>query len=137
MHQHVTRSYDSICLIVEDSAFDQRRMTRIMRQSFRNVRIDVASTLAEARRHLQRHQTSLILLDNNLPDGKGANFAMELAQDPTMARIPIVMVSDWPSPFMWEKAHSAGVRHIVDKSEFGPAIVQSALVSKQRTQDAG
>ncbi|MGB7241338.1 MAG: response regulator [Sulfitobacter sp.] len=120
----------SNCLIIEDSTFDQQMMTRVMTRSFGNVHVDVASTLADARAQLADNTISLILLDNNLPDGFGADFAMELANDPELSRIPVIMVSDWPSPFMWEKAQAAGVLFVVSKSEFGARFVKSALANR-------
>ncbi|MEP2642496.1 response regulator [Roseobacter sp.] len=115
------------CLIVEDSEFDQERIKRIMNKSFQGVFVAVATTIEEAREHMARYQTSIILLDNHLPDGTGANFAMELAENPTFARIPIVMVSDWPTPFMFDKADSAGVIDVVNKSDFGARYIHNAL----------
>jgi len=80
----------------------------------------------------------LILLDNNLPDGVGAEFALELAGNPQHASIPVIMVSDWPTPFMWEKAASAGVLYVVNKAEFGVRYVEQALrIGLRRRQRAG
>jgi len=115
------------CLIVEDSEFDQQMMSRIVSRSHRDMQIEVANTLHSARKALGRGRVSLILLDNNLPDGLGANFALELASDQRFAGIPIIMVSDWPSPFMWEKAASADVLYVVNKAQFGARYVREAL----------
>ncbi|QUJ76451.1 response regulator [Sulfitobacter albidus] len=125
-HQQ-TRTLDPTCLIVEDSRFDQLMMTRVIAKSAQRMGVKVAATLQSAREALAEGQISLILLDNNLPDGIGANFALELASDPRLAQIPVIMVSDWPTPFMWEKAASAGVLYVVNKSEFGTQYVQQAM----------
>lgn len=115
------------CLIVEDSVFDQEKIKRILDKSFKDVFVAVAATLEEARDHMARYQTSIILLDNHLPDGTGANFALELSENPDFSRIPIVMVSDWPTPFMFDKAQSAGVMHVVNKSDFGARYIHAAF----------
>jgi len=120
------------CLIVEDSEFDQAMMTRVVGRTQDRMRVEVASTLETARAALAAGRVSLILLDNNLPDGTGANFAIELASDPKHAETPVIMVSDWPTPFMWEKAASAGVLYVVNKSEFGVRYVEQALQNKPR-----
>jgi CheY-like chemotaxis protein len=96
------------CLIVEDSEFDSMRMARVLSKSLGEVPVKVATTLDTARTMLREGPLDLILLDNNLPDGLGANFALELAQNKELAHIPVIIVSDWPSPFMWDKAASAG-----------------------------
>lgn len=123
---------DATCLIVEDSQFDQQMMTRVIDRSEGKMRVEVAATLTAARSALRAGKVSLILLDNNLPDGVGAEFALELASDPETAKIPVIMVSDWPTPFMWEKAASAGVLYVVNKSEFGVRYVDQAMRSGVR-----
>ncbi|NNE53678.1 MAG: response regulator [Sulfitobacter sp.] len=116
-----------VCLIVEDNEIDSMRLTRIIRKSKLKLRIEVASTITRARETVAWGNIALILLDNNLPDGLGADFAIELAQDPDTANIPVIMVSDWPSPFMWEKAASAGVRYVLGKTEFDTRYVHASL----------
>lgn len=137
MHQQITEHFSNDprpmqarrrkCLIVEDSEFDSIKLTRVIANCTDRMRIRVATTLATAREELAEGKTSLILLDNNLPDGLGANFVQELARDETFATIPVIMVSDWPSPFMWEKAASAGVHYVLNKAEFDGRYVRSAL----------
>ncbi len=122
-----TLKHSGHCLIVEDSVFDSEKMSRVVNQSSKSMAVRIASTLQAAREMLAEAAPTFILLDNNLPDGLGANFALELAQDERLATIPIVMVSDWPSPFMWEKAQSAGVLHVVDKAGFDARYVHAAI----------
>lgn len=119
-----------VCLIVEDSILDQEKMRRILTRSFNNIKVEVASSINEARSKLMRFKTSLILLDNNLPDGKGANFALEIAQSKRHSHVPVIIVSDWPSPFMFDKAQSAGVSQVVDKSDFGARHIHAAFAQK-------
>lgn len=133
MHaQSMTEHRAPTCLIVEDSTFDQQKLTRVMRKSRHVMHLEVTATLKEARKALARDKAALILLDNNLPDGLGADFALELARDPTLADIPVIMISDWPSPFMWEKAASAGVVYVLNKTEFDGRYVHAALTRKPR-----
>ncbi|MCX7558037.1 response regulator [Sulfitobacter sp. F26204] len=115
------------CLIVEDSVFDREKLTRILKKSHESIRIVIASTLKSARRALEKGPMSLILLDHNLPDGLGADFALELAHNPDLATIPVIMVSDWPSAFMWEKASRAGVAYVLNKTEFDGRYVHTIL----------
>ena len=115
------------CLIVEDSKFDQLKMQRMISRSLTGMQVYVATTLKEARQTLAKHPVSVILLDNHLPDGFGADFAVELSALGAFSHITVVMVSDWPSPFMWEKAATAGVLHVVNKSEFGQHYLMDAF----------
>lgn len=121
---------DRICLIVEDSEVDQIKMTRIVRRSPYGLVPVIANTLEAARKSLTERTPVLILLDNNLPDGLGANFVKTLAEDPRFTAIPRIIVTDWPSPFMWEKAASAGVSYVLSKSDFDGRHIQAALMGK-------
>lgn len=134
MQQYATAtpSQNATCLIVEDSQFDQQMMTRVVGRSRGKMKVEVAATLQLARKALASGKISLILLDNNMPDGLGAEFALELASDPQLSSIPVIMVSDWPTPFMWEKAASAGVLYVVNKAEFGVRYVDQAMLSGTR-----
>ena len=123
---------DPTCLIIEDSQFDQQMMRRVVARAPGHMRVEVVADLKSARAVLAGGEIALILLDNNLPDGIGANFAMELAADPLHAHTPVIMVSDWPTPFMWEKAASAGVLYVVNKAEFGVRYVEQAIARRAR-----
>lgn len=128
LSQNTTRhTTASTCLIIEDSAFDREKLSRIMRSYRNKIHIKTATTLKSARAALNDLRADLILLDNNLPDGLGANFALELANDARLADIPVIMVSDWPSLFMWEKAARAGVHYVLSKAEFDARYVYAAL----------
>jgi response regulator RpfG family c-di-GMP phosphodiesterase len=126
------------CLIIEDSDFDQQRMTRIIRKYQGKLRITAVPTLKAARKVLFEEHVVLILLDNNLPDGVGADFAVTLSRNAQYSDIPVIIVTDWPSPFMWEKAASAGVQYVLNKAEFDARYVHAALkASKQRKRRIG
>jgi len=133
-YAHGHQASGSTCLIVEDSAFDQQMMARVVGRAGPKMNVKVAATLQSASRALAAGKISLILLDNNLPDGIGAEFAIELAADPELTNIPVIMVSDWPTPFMWQKAASAGVLYVVNNAEFGVRYVDQALRTKPRKQ---
>ncbi|WP_420861418.1 response regulator [Algirhabdus cladophorae] len=120
------------CLIIEDSHFDHKMMTRVIDRAQSNVVIKLATTLRAARMQLASEDISMIFLDNNLPDGTGVEFALNLATDPKLNHIPIIMVSDWPTPFMWDKADKAGVMSVIKKSEFTVPFVRMALRATTR-----
>lgn len=127
MNRAPSKQVKHVCLVVEDSQFDQEKIRRILDRGVKDLDVVMTATLEEARNALEETTFSLVLLDNNLPDGSGADLAVELAEDPRFKHIPVVMVSDWPTPFMYHKAKSAGVVHIVNKTEFGARFVHSAL----------
>ncbi|AZV80374.1 response regulator [Parasedimentitalea marina] len=102
-------------------------MYRTAKKAVENMKVRIVGTLQAARESLMDGPVSLIILDNSLPDGKGADFALELVRYPRLAKIPVIIASDWPSPFMWDKASTAGVRCVVTKSEFSSELVCKVL----------
>lgn len=114
------------CLLIEDSEFDQRRIRRVL-EELGIVYLDIVSTMAAARGYVLRNRIDLILLDNGLPDGFGVDFALELKERPALASIPVVIVSDWPTPFMFDKALVARVRQVLRKDEFNLAKAVDVL----------
>lgn len=104
------------CLIIEDSLFDQKMIKRAVAAARIEADLAFADTLDAARHALARNRFSIILCDNNLPDGNGTDFAQELSQEPKFRDAAIVIISGWPSPFMWAKARAAGLQ-VIDKND--------------------
>ncbi|ARC88600.1 response regulator [Rhodovulum sp. MB263] len=121
------------CLVVEDTVFDRMIMERKLAAYGQPLEVRYAGSLAEARNCLYEMPISIIFLDNSLPDGKGANFALELAAHRSWSEIPVVMVSDWPSPFMQAKANASNVIAIWTKTEFTAITVAEVLKSRGLT----
>lgn len=120
------------CLLVEDSDFDQRLIKRVLLE-LGIERLDIVSTVGQARAHIMRRGVDLILLDNGLPDGFGVDFAMELRSSARFRHIPVVIISDWPTPFMFDKALLAQVRQVLRKDEFNLAKAADVLRLSQRS----
>lgn len=77
-------------LYVEDNAMNAELVTDFL-TSFEEVPVEVAPTLADARRILAARAPSLVLLDLNLPDGFGGELAAELQH--AAPHIPVVLVT--------------------------------------------
>ncbi|MFK7876435.1 MAG: response regulator [Paracoccaceae bacterium] len=114
------------CLLVEDSEFDQKRIERTI-SGLGSIDLEIASTLRDARRMMTSRVYDLVLLDNQLPDGLGVNFASELRSFKGCAHTPVLMISDYPTPFMYHKASDARVNMVLAKDEFRPSHVRDAL----------
>ncbi|MFD1156555.1 response regulator [Roseovarius aestuarii] len=120
------------CLVIEDSQHDQLMIKRAIASAGVDAAVDVADTLDEARHFLTAKRYSIILCDNSLPDGNGADFAQELADEPKYRNTSIVIVSGWPSPFMWAKAKAAGLR-VIDKNDQPQAKLSQVFKRRSRT----
>ena len=114
------------CLLVEDSVLDQHRVARMIK-SVAPIDLTIAGTLAEAAVILDRQFFDFLLLDNALPDGLGVDFAIGLRQRARLRRVPIMIVSDFPSPFMYDKALLARVSPVLTKSELRPRHIRKML----------
>ena len=104
------------CLVIEDSLFDQKMIRRAIAAARVEADLAFADTLDAARHALASNRFSIILCDNNLPDGNGSDFAHELSREPKFRDAAIIIISGWPSPFMWAKAKAAGLQ-IIDKND--------------------
>lgn len=114
---------ENVCLIVDDVEFDRRMMRRVFSKHCPDMPLIVARNLTEARQKLKERTVSIVFLDNALPDGMGVDFVAELSHDKDLSRVPVVIVSDFPSPFMYAKAQAANVREVWSKREFvGPSV---------------
>ena len=116
-----------VCLVIDDAEVDRTMMRRVLMGLVPAPRILTAASLAEARRMLDRHAVSIVFLDNMLPDGLGADFLREYRANPDWRRAPLVMVSDWPSPFMFAKARAARVLAVWSKEDFTYARVTRVM----------
>jgi len=77
-------------LIIEDHALARDRMHGIMIEAFGDIQISEASTLALARTIIIDNSFDLIVLDLDLPDGKGEDFIPEIYET---CETPYVVIS--------------------------------------------
>ncbi|WP_323770209.1 response regulator [Antarctobacter sp.] len=116
-------SVDQVCLIVDDVEFDRRMMRRVMAKYCPDMPLIIARNLGEARVRLREKNVSILFLDNALPDGMGVDFLSEMSSDKKLRTVPVIIVSDFPTPFMYAKAQAANVCEVWSKREFvGPSV---------------
>ncbi len=129
--QQFRRSPD--ILVVEDSALDREMMRRVLAKHPAGHEFLFVDTVARARETVAKCRVRMIFLDNTLPDGHGANLAVELNDAAAHRNIPVILVSDWPSPFMYAKAKSPNVREIWRKEEFDLDNVSRVIGEQMRS----
>lgn len=87
--------------------------------------IYVASTMAEAQRHILQQSPGVILLDHKLPGGDGLAFTRRLRRDKsTDGRTPIILMAEAPDTALVAAARDAGVNEIVVKPISVEALVR-------------
>ncbi|SNS68491.1 response regulator [Antarctobacter heliothermus] len=83
----------SSCLVIDDDTFDRHMIKRCVGRERPDLRLYECSTLTEARSFLEQGSADLILIDNRMPDGLGAEFARELRTYSRLADTVICVVT--------------------------------------------
>lgn len=78
-------------LIVEDDPNSLSGLAAILQAD--GFSVDVAPTLAEARQALTRFIPDVVLVDLNLPDGKGLDLLHHLPQQPPDGTVPVIVMT--------------------------------------------
>ena len=78
-------------LVVEDNRHDADLLVELVVAS--GLAAEVARTLAHARRAISRALPRAVILDLQLPDGRGEAFLAALRADPATAALPVIVVT--------------------------------------------
>jgi len=98
-------------LIVEDEVDICFMLSGILRK--KNLTTSFVNTLKEAKKSLSAQHPSILLLDNNLPDGHGIDMLDQIKHDnPT---IKIIMITADDTQDNKDKAFKAGVDFFIGK----------------------
>lgn len=78
-------------LVVEDNAEAQAYLVKVLKAL--SVKIDTATTLAQARDLLDAKKPDLVLLDMELPDGNGLEFCETILAKQSDRAVPFIVIS--------------------------------------------
>jgi DNA-binding NarL/FixJ family response regulator len=106
----------------------------IIRAVFRSIAEDspnlnllwTAPNITEARESLKGELPDLLILDVNLPDGDGFDFAIELTQD--YPRLPVLMFSAHEGGSFVEKAAQCGAKGFLGKNVSPQKVVEAITI---------
>lgn len=101
-------------LYIEDDAVNALVMAALVGRR-PDLRLEVCETLADGLAHLRRSPPDLLLLDMQLPDGRGLELLHTLHGDPQLRHLPVVMVSADAMDETIHAAMQAGARAYVTK----------------------
>lgn len=93
-------------LVVEDSRYACEAMRLMCLKS--GARIRRASTLAQARRHLQTYRPGVVIIDLGLPDGDGSELIAELSRASPRVQVLLGTSGDIEAAEAAEKAGADG-----------------------------
>lgn len=87
----MTTATQTTVLLVDDDAHFRETLTDAM--SLKDVRVESAGNVADAKLALAGRLPSVILLDVQLPDVSGVELCRQLKRDPRTKGVPVVMLS--------------------------------------------
>ena len=111
-------------LIVDDEKDICYLLNNILKQ--KNIQSELAGSIAEADKLIEKQTPSVIFLDNHLPDGLGIdNIGRIKSSHP---EIKIIMITAHDNPAERQKAYQQGVDAFISKP-FKKDIIYNALAS--------
>jgi CheY-like chemotaxis protein len=128
-----------LILAVDDNATNLKLVRYVLESAGYDV--VTAEDAADARRRLDERRPTVVLLDLQLPDGDGLEFARRLKADPNTKDIPVVAVTARAMKGDRDLALSAGcdgyVSKPIDTNEFPNVVAKfvEQVTNKERPHD--
>lgn len=107
-------------LVVDDHPLTRAGIVQVILREFPSARCREAATLQAAKECLETQSWDLVLMDQNLPDGKGIEF---LSLHPDLA--PVMILTMYEDRELCLLAQHAGACGFVSKGEDPQAIVEA------------
>ncbi len=93
-HLNYTMPGDKLKLLVmDDSSFDRRAISRLTRKSRFNLEMVEAESIADARAMMVQEKPDLMFLDYRVPDGDGIEFSTQIVSEFQQNAPPIVIIT--------------------------------------------
>lgn len=80
-------------LVVDDVKINRKLIKGLLTKTIEHIEILEAESAFEAKKILDKRETSVVILDIMMPEKDGIQFLKEIKQDPKMKNIPIIMCS--------------------------------------------
>ena len=104
------------CLVIEDNAFDQKRMERLLKETGVPHEVAFCATVKDAEAILHSVAFDLLMVDYRLPDGNGISFLEDLRQSARQnARTPAVLFSGEEEEDLRTPGRSVGYCSVMTK----------------------
>jgi CheY-like chemotaxis protein len=127
-------------LVVEDNDVNAMVLIEMMKlvasRMTMSLEIEVARTAEEARLKWPKDGESMVLLDINLPDGRGDEVCKDMTQDASMHKRPfVVCVSADVSNMHVESMRSFGIDRCLPKPVHVPLLAEHVMEWNRRRVD--
>lgn len=129
-------------MIIDDEMAHVELIRRSLVKAYKGITVNFANTLSEGEVAIEKEQPDLLLLDLNLPDGKGIDFLLEKSK--WVTEFPVIMMTSQGSEKIAVDALKAGAFDYLVKDDkiFSsmPQIVERTIFesehAKQRREKA-
>lgn len=108
-------------LLVEDDSFLSGMY--ISKFTMENYQVTLAADGLEAVASIRKSPPNIILLDINLPKLDGFGVLEEIKKEPQLAKIPVVMLTNYSDEKYQQRAKEFGVAEYIIKSQYRPGEV--------------
>jgi len=101
---------------------DEIEMAEMYRDKFteEGFEIILASTSEEGLEKARKEKPDLIILDILLPTENGVCFLRKQKEDPKLAKIPVVVLSNYDEPRTRKEAFELGAKDYLIKTDYTP-----------------
>lgn len=89
--------------------------------------VEIAADGEEGLRYARELQPDLIFLDLGLPNLDGLSVLERIRQDPTTAKLPVVILSNGIAPEQAERSRELGALELLLKTQAQPAAVSAGV----------
>ena len=106
--------YDASILLVDDYEFIRTILERMLQQlGYQNLRM--AADGVDALHLLRTRPVDLVITDYHMPEMDGIGLFQSMQQDPTLARIPVLLISGVPTEKFATQALATGIQSTLNK----------------------
>ena len=106
--------YDASILLVDDYKFIRTILERMLQQlGYQNLCMAVDGV--EALKLLQSQPVDLVITDYHMPEMDGISLFQSMQQNPTLAKIPVLLISGVPTEKFAKQALAMGIQSPLTK----------------------
>ena len=114
-------------LIVDDSGTTRKIIKKILNLTRLPIgEICEAGNVREGLAQMREHWVDLVLADLNMPDMTGQEMIGEMAKDPLLSKLQVVVVSSEGNQSVLDSLFQQGVREVV-RIPFEPALLRGVI----------
>lgn len=117
------------CVVMDSSGADRASLMQVAAASRHPIEIVETASITEARSVLQAGRADVVVLNSQMPDGDGLDFARELSAEARMQSVPLIVVSGETSTDGAVRALRSGAADYLAKDDLTTDVFDHAIES--------